>query len=57
MPKIRIGLRQVIAQFRRRTLAVVERRMLRQLVSLATRRLLLMAVKVAWSLHGPASID
>ena len=40
---IRIGLRQAIAQFRRRTLAVIERRMLRQLVSLATRRLLLMS--------------
>ena len=34
-------LRQANAQFRRRTLVVVERRMLRQLVSLATRWLLL----------------
>ncbi len=38
---IRIGLRPAIAQFRRRTMVVIERRMLRQLVSLATRKLLL----------------
>src|SRR5262249_53871161 len=46
-PPFRIWLRQAIAQFRRRTLAVIERRMLRQLVGLATRRLLLRAAGVA----------
>jgi hypothetical protein len=38
---IRIGLRQAVAQFRRRKLAVIERRMLRHLVSVVTSRLLL----------------
>jgi hypothetical protein len=37
--RLSAGLRQAIAQFRRRTLAIVERRMLRHLVSVATRRI------------------
>ena len=40
-PAFRSGLRQAVGQFRRRKLAVIQRRMLRQLVSLAPRRLLL----------------
>ena len=39
----RIWLRKAVARFRRRKLAVIQRRMLRQLVSHATRRLLLRA--------------
>ena len=52
---IRNGLRQAIAQFRRRTLAVVERRMLRHLVSHATRKLLLrLAVFLLLAFHAVA---
>ena len=43
----RIWLRQAVARFRRRKLALIYRRMLRQLVSHATRRLLLKAPKRA----------